>query len=72
MNSSFNDLKKFWKNKHILVTGHTGFKGTWLVIFLNLLKSKIYGYALKAPKISIFNQTKSFSLLKKKLLFKYK
>ena len=33
MSNSINDLKKFWKNKHVFITGHTGFKGTWLVIF---------------------------------------
>ena len=69
MSNSINDLKKFWKNKHVFITGHTGFKGTWLVIFLNLLKSKIFGYALKAPKISLFNQTKSFDILKKNFYF---
>ena len=28
--------KKFWKNKKILITGHTGFKGGWLSVILNL------------------------------------
>ncbi len=41
--------KKFWKNKKVLITGHTGFKGGWLSVLLNLLGSKIYGYA-KDPK----------------------
>ncbi len=41
--------KKFWKNKRILVTGHTGFKGGWLCMFLNLLGCKVSGYALN-PK----------------------
>ena len=26
--------KKFWKNKKILITGHTGFKGGWLTVFI--------------------------------------
>ena len=30
-------LSKFWKGKKVFLTGHTGFKGTWLSIFLNLL-----------------------------------
>lgn len=38
--------KKFWKNKKILITGHTGFKGGWLSVFLNLLGSKVSGFAL--------------------------
>ena len=64
MNSSVNDLKILEKQTSFYNWTHR-FLGTWLVIFLNLLKYKIYGYALKAPKISIFNQTKSFNLLKK-------
>ena len=41
--------KKFWKNKRVFVTGHTGFKGSWLCLFLNLLGAKVTGYSLK-PK----------------------
>ena len=37
--------KDFWKKKKVLVTGHTGFKGTWLSIFLEMLESKIYGFS---------------------------
>ena len=33
--------KKFWKNKRVLITGHTGFKGGWLSVLLNQLKSKV-------------------------------
>ncbi len=71
----------FWKKKKIFITGHTGFKGTWLTIILNLLGSKIHGYSLRPIKKSLFNQTKikkslssntlsdirNISLLKKKL-----
>ena len=39
----------FWKNKKVLITGHTGFKGGWLTVLLNLLNSKVFGYALN-PK----------------------
>ena len=38
--------KNFWKNKKVFVTGHTGFKGSWLVLMLNQLGAKVYGYAL--------------------------
>jgi CDP-glucose 4,6-dehydratase len=38
----------FWKNKKVFITGHTGFKGSWLSIMLNLLGADVYGYALKA------------------------
>lgn len=39
----------FWKNKNVFVTGHTGFKGSWLCLWLNMLGAKVTGYALKPP-----------------------
>jgi CDP-glucose 4,6-dehydratase len=45
--NKFQLLSKFWKDKKIFLTGHTGFKGAWLSIFFNLLGAKVYGYALK-------------------------
>ena len=36
----------FWKNKKVFITGHTGFKGSWLVIILRHLGAKVSGYAL--------------------------
>ena len=51
-------LKKFWSKKRVFVTGHTGFKGTWLCIILNYLNSNIYGYSLKPEKNSLFNKSK--------------
>ena len=33
----------FWKNKKVLITGHTGFKGSWLSIFLKSLDCEIFG-----------------------------
>ena len=65
MNKTFKDLKKFWKKKKIFITGHTGFKGTWLTIFLKLLGANISGYSLKPKKISIFNKTDCKKLLDK-------
>ena len=40
----------FWKNKKVLITGHTGFKGAWISLFLNELGAKVTGYALKPKK----------------------
>ena len=37
----------FWKNKKVLITGHTGFKGSWLTMVLNELGSKIVGVSLE-------------------------
>jgi CDP-glucose 4,6-dehydratase len=39
----FND---FYKGKTILLTGHTGFKGSWLCIWLQSMGAKVIGYAL--------------------------
>ena len=39
--------RNFWKGKRVLVTGHTGFKGGWLTIWLNRLGAKVYGISLK-------------------------
>lgn len=41
--------KEFWKNKKVLITGHTGFKGTWLSKILVGLQADVTGYALE-PK----------------------
>lgn len=42
---------EFFRNKRVLVTGHTGFKGSWLTMFLNKLGAQVMGIAL-APKTS--------------------
>lgn len=36
----------FWKGKRVLITGHTGFKGSWLACILNEMGSDVFGYAL--------------------------
>lgn len=46
--------KDFFKDKKVLVTGHTGFKGTWLSCMLNLLECKVYGYALEEKDTDSF------------------
>ena len=35
--------QKFWQDKRILVTGHTGFKGSWLACYLKYLGAEVYG-----------------------------
>lgn len=40
------DLSGFYGNRRVLVTGHTGFKGTWLCWLLSALGGEVYGYAL--------------------------
>nr|WP_318840478.1 CDP-glucose 4,6-dehydratase [Methyloradius palustris] len=36
----------FWKGKRVLVTGHTGFKGSWISLWLQSLEANVIGYAL--------------------------
>jgi len=40
---------EFWQNKQILITGHTGFKGSWLSLWLQSLGANVIGYALNPP-----------------------
>ena len=39
----------FYKEKNILITGHTGFKGSWMVKLLKMAGANVTGYALDAP-----------------------
>ena len=47
-NLSINDLQ-FYKGKKVLVTGHTGFKGSWMCKVLLMLGADVTGYALEEP-----------------------
>jgi CDP-glucose 4,6-dehydratase len=82
MNKS-KSLSKFWKGKKVFLTGHTGFKGTWFSIFLNLLGAKVMGYSLKpntAPNFynliklnklnhkSVIGDIRDYNKLKKSIL----
>jgi CDP-glucose 4,6-dehydratase len=39
----------YWRGRSVLVTGHTGFKGGWLALWLTRLGARVHGYALAAP-----------------------
>ena len=39
----------FWANRKVFVTGHTGFKGAWLTIWLSQLGASVRGFALPSP-----------------------
>lgn len=46
----------FWKNKRVFITGHTGFKGSWLSLWLQSLGAEVTGYALKPATVpSLFD-----------------
>jgi CDP-glucose 4,6-dehydratase len=41
--------RKFWKGRQVFITGHTGFKGSWLCLWLHKLGADVTGYALEPP-----------------------
>ena len=43
------ELLEFYRGKKVLVTGHTGFKGSWFVRMLTLAGAQVTGYGLKPP-----------------------
>lgn len=40
---------KFWQGKRVFLTGHTGFKGSWLSLWLQSMGAELFGYALNPP-----------------------
>lgn len=48
----------FWHGKKVFLTGHTGFKGSWLTLWLNSLGAEIKGYALAPVSPCMFNEAK--------------
>ena len=66
---SYSIDKKFWNKKKVFVTGHTGFKGSWLCVFLNFLGAEVTGYSLKPrTKPSLYNLAKINKIIKKSVI----
>jgi len=42
-------MSAFWAGRKVLVTGHTGFKGSWMSLWLASLKARVVGYAVEPP-----------------------
>jgi CDP-glucose 4,6-dehydratase len=71
----------FWRDKKVFITGHTGFKGSWLCMWLSMLGADVTGYALNPPTdpslfelckvekliTSIIGDIRNYSSLKKAL-----
>lgn len=55
---NINELKKYYNGKRVLITGHTGFKGSYMCVLLKYLGAKVYGYALKPEKDSLYELLK--------------
>lgn len=54
-----NPSLSFWKHKRVLITGHTGFKGSWLVTWLNSMGANVFGISLNPQgEINLFNELK--------------
>ncbi len=57
--------QKFWRRRKVFVTGHTGFKGSWLCLWLHKLGADVTGYALKPPTVpSLFTLSRIDGLVK--------
>jgi CDP-glucose 4,6-dehydratase len=49
--------RSFWKRRRVFLTGHTGFKGSWLSLWLHALGAEVTGYALEPPtEPNLFDQ----------------
>jgi len=69
MTNNFLILTKFWKNKKVFLTGHTGFKGAWFCILLNLLGAKVKGYALEPEqKLNLFDLARINKLINESVI----
>ena len=42
----YHRLKEFYNGKRVFLTGHTGFKGSWLCVVLQMLGAEVFGYSL--------------------------
>jgi CDP-glucose 4,6-dehydratase len=54
-----NPTMSFWRGRSVFLTGHTGFKGGWLALWLSQLGANVHGYSLPPPtKPSFFEEIK--------------
>jgi CDP-glucose 4,6-dehydratase len=64
MENLVNINSEFWNGRSVFLTGHTGFKGGWLAVWLHRLGAVIHGYALDPPtRPSLFEAAAIHSLL---------
>ncbi|OUL43219.1 hypothetical protein B0W81_05145, partial [Prochlorococcus sp. HOT_208_60] len=62
-------FRKFWGNKKVLITGHNGFKGSWLSLLLTALGADVYGISLEnQDPNSLFNSLNFDNQIKQELI----
>ena len=54
----------FWKSKTVLITGHSGFKGSWLTMLLNYLGANVIGFSLEEDNNNFLYKKISGSMVK--------
>ena len=57
-NLEIKNIFNYFKNKKVLITGHTGFKGTWFSKLLLTIGADVYGISLEAEDLSLCNLLK--------------
>jgi len=50
---------EFWRGKRVFITGHTGFKGAWLALWLQSLGARVSGFGAGAPTSPSFFELRS-------------
>ena len=60
--------KNFWRGRDVLVTGHTGFKGSWLCLLLHSLGARLHGYALPPQPGTVFEAANVSHILRSQVL----
>ncbi len=62
------ELQNFYKNKKVFLTGHTGFKGSWLSLWLVQMGAEVVGYALQTEDESLFKLAEVEKNIKKSII----